>query len=382
MPSIRLPKSKPHRIAALIFFAMALGGTGWGMWRLLQPWLFPPSPLVVTPQLALGELQGRSLYFDGIALPWLIRLRSDLLTPEDRDAASSRSRAFVQATQNPKLFRQLDRQYRFDTVLLLGDPSNYQRLLDHLIEPEPEKRDFRLVYLDHWAFVFKRAAAREWQPADGEIVRQKMAGVRGTDRAVFLAQAAGKMIAVRQMDAAKTWLDEAASLHGGSIDVLAGQAGYEITLGRWLQAETYADKALKHDENCVPALAAKVMAMRATAHKMDAFKLSQKLNHLIPEDPVRLWQHAQLAHEAGQNTAEIKALTRLVELARIEGRPSAEYEFFLGEAHAHAAIDDAEHARFAIEHLRSAIGDPLLPLEKRKFAEERLATIRERTGLK
>ena len=60
----------------------------------------------------------------------------------------------------------------------------------------------------------------------------------------------------------------------------------------------------------------------------------------------------------------------------------AEYEFFLGEAHVHAAIDDAEHAFLAIEHLRNAIGDPLLPREKRKFAEERIAIIRERTGLK
>ena len=366
----------------MLLLAMSIAGMGWGMWRLVQPWLFPPNPIIVTPQLALGELQGRSLYFNGLALPWLVRLRPDLLTPEDRDAAGARSRAFIQAPQNPKLFRQLDRQYRFDTVLLLGDPSNYQRLLDHLLEPEPEKRDFRLVYLDQWAFVFKRGAAREWQPADGENVRQKVADVRATDRAIFLAQAAGKMLAVRQIDAAKKWLDEAAALDGGSIDVLAGLAGYEIALGRWLPAEAFADKALKRDENFVPALAAKVMAMRATAHKIDAFKLSEKLNRLIPEDPVRLWQHAQIAHEAGRNAAEITALTRLVELARTEGRPAAEYEFFLGEAHAHAAIDDAEHARFAIEHLRTAVGDPLLPKEKRKFAEERIATIRERTGIK
>ena len=60
----------------------------------------------------------------------------------------------------------------------------------------------------------------------------------------------------------------------------------------------------------------------------------------------------------------------------------AEYEFFLGEAHAHAAIDDADHARFAIQHLRNAVSDPQLPVEKRKFAEERIGTIQERTGIK
>jgi hypothetical protein len=122
--------------------------------------------------------------------------------------------------------------------------------------------------------------------------------------------------------------------------------------------------------------------MRATHHKIDAFKYSERLNQLLPEDPVRLWQHAQLAHEAKQIRTEIKALTRLVELAKEEGRPSGEYEFFLGEAHAHEAINDGAHAPIALEYLRRALADPLLAPEKRKFADERITIIRERTGLK
>ena len=122
--------------------------------------------------------------------------------------------------------------------------------------------------------------------------------------------------------------------------------------------------------------------MRATRHNIDAFKFSVKLNMLLPEEPVRLWQHAQLAHEAKQIPTEIAALTRLIALAREEGRPVAEYEFFLGEAHAHEAINNAEHAPFALDHLRRAVADPMLPAEKRKFAGERIALIRERTGLK
>jgi hypothetical protein len=80
--------------------------------------------------------------------------------------------------------------------------------------------------------------------------------------------------------------------------------------------------------------------------------------------------------------AEIKALDRLVELARQEDRPAGEYEFALGEAHTHAAIDDGEHAPLALQHLLKAVADPLLPPEKRKFAEERIAIIRQRTGLR
>jgi tetratricopeptide (TPR) repeat protein len=381
MPFPKLSKSAHRRIAAVTLLLAVAGGVFW-KWPEIENRLFPVPPIVATPQLAFAEVQARVLYYNGLALPWLEKLRPELLTAEDRDAAGARRRAFIQAPQHPKLFRQLDRQYRFDTLLLVGDPSNYKRLLDHLLEPEPAKRDFRLVYLDHWAFIFKRDAAREWQPADAEPVRQKFGNLRSRDQATFLAMAAGKMLAIRQVDAAKRWLDEANALDSRSIDVLGGLAGYQISIGHWIEADAYADKALAKDADFIPALSAKIVAMRATRHHMDAFKFSVRLNQLLPEDPVRLWQHAQLAHEAKQNTVEIEALTRLIALAREEGRPAAEYEFFLGEAHAHEAIDNAAHAPLALEHLRRAVADPLLPAEKRKFAEERIALIVERTGLK
>ena len=381
MPFPKLSKSARRRIAVLVLLVAVAVGV-FLEWPEIEARWFPAPPVIATPQLACAEVQSRSLYFNGLALPWLEKMRPDLLTAEDRDAGSSRRRAFVQATQNPKLFRQLDRQFRFDTLLLVGDPSNYQRLLDHLLEPEPEKRDFRLVYLDHWAFIFKRDAARAWQPADAETVRQQLGKVRTRDQAAFLAMAAGKMLAVRQVDAAKRWLDEANALDSRSIHVLGGLAGYQIAISRWLEAETYADKALAKNPDFIPALSAKIVAMRATRHNIDAFKFSVRLNTLLPEEPVRLWQHAQLAHEAKQIPVEIAALTRLIALAQEEGRPVAEYEFFLGEAHAHEAINNAEHAPFALDHLRRAVADPMLPAEKRKFAGERIALIRERTGLK
>jgi len=381
MPILHLPKIKRRTVVVLALCAIAAAPVSLG-WGWVKSRLFPPDPLVTTPALALENVQGRSLYFNALARGWLMKLRPELLTGEDREDASARTRAFMQATQNPKLFRQLDRQYRFDTVLLVGDPSSYQRLLDHFLEPEPEKRDFRVVYLDHWAFIFQRQAARAWQPADAEQVRKRISALRSSDRAAVLAAGAAKMLAISQIDGAKRWLDEAKSLDAGSIGVLGGLAGYEITLGRWAQAETYADKALTKDPNFVPALAAKVVAMQATRHKIDAFKYSEKLNTLIPEDPVRLWQHSQLARQAGKTEAEIKSLTRLIELANMEERPAGEYEFFLGEAHAHAALDDAAHAPLALQHLLKAVADPLLKPDKRKFAEERIATIRERTGLR
>jgi tetratricopeptide (TPR) repeat protein len=377
----KISKSARWKILIVVLLAAVMSGVAWN-WPEIETWLFPPPPVITTPQLACAEVQGRSIYFNSIALPGLEKFRPDLLTPEDRDPASSRRRAFVQAPQNPKLFRQLDRQFRFDTLVLVGDPSNYQRLLDHLLDPAPEKRDFRLVYLDHWACIFKRDAARAWEPADVGPVRQRLGKIRARDQATFLAMAAGKMLAIRMPDAAKRWLDEAQALDSRSLDVLGGLAGYKISIGRWIEAEALADKALKKNPEFVPALAAKITAMRATKHHKDAFIFSKRLNELLPEEPMRLWQHAQLAHEARENVAEIAALTRLVALAREDGRPAAEYEFRLGEAHAFEAINNAEHAREALEYLRRAVADPLLSAEQRKFAEERITIIRERTKLK
>jgi hypothetical protein len=102
----------------------------------------------------------------------------------------------------------------------------------------------------------------------------------------------------------------------------------------------------------------------------------------LPEEPVRLWQHAETAREAREYAAQVKALERLIELAREEERPVGSYEFYLGEAHVYLATKDATHAPLAVEHLKKALADPLLGKDHRKFAEERLKTIRERTGLK
>ncbi len=357
--------------------------TGWQVWkRWLGPWMNPPTPMIVTPSLALADLSAKSLFFSNEARGWLLKLRPDLLTEDDRAPDSNRSRAVRQANVNPKLFRQLDRQVRFDTVLLLGDPSGFQRLLDHLIEPEPSKRDFQLVYMDHWSYVFKRGNVKPWEPADAEALRAKMAGLSAGDRAIFLSKTAAKMLAMRENGEARKWVEEALALDGDSVDALAGMANYQITLGKWKEAEALADKALEKNADFVPALAAKLVAQRATKHFLDAFRTSKRLNTLIPEDPVRLFQHAETAREARLRSEQVKALERLIKLAEDEGRPTGAYEFYLGDAHIYLSTEDAAHVPLAIEHLRKALADQTLSAEHRKFAEERMATIRERTGLK
>lgn len=362
-----------YRITLVVLLvAICIGGFFGG--RLAWRKLFPPSPLVMTPVLALQDLKAKSLYFNAAARPWLMQMRPDLIMVEDRNPDSKRSVALNQSVQDTKLFRQLDRQYRFDKILLLDDPSQFSRLLDHLLDT----KDFKLVYLDHWAMVFERNAPTDWKPDDAKPLHAKLEKLRKSERAAAFAQVARRMLALHEYAPAKQWLDEAAQLDDDSVDVLCGLADYNLYLGKWNEALVHVDKALEEKPDYIPALAAKLQAMRATRYFVDAFKISQKLNTLLPENPVRLWQHAETAREAREYQAQIDALHRLIALADEEGRRVGLYEFYLGEAYAHAAMENGEYADDALKHLRNAVADPLLADDHRKFAEERIKTIRER----
>ena len=84
----------------------------------------------------------------------------------------------MQAVQNPKLFRQLDRQHRFDTLLLVGDPSQYRPLLEHLLEA----KDWTLQYLDHTSLIYRRSAETPWKPDDFVAIRERLAEIRSRAR--------------------------------------------------------------------------------------------------------------------------------------------------------------------------------------------------------
>jgi tetratricopeptide (TPR) repeat protein len=376
MPPRRRLSPKARRIlwrTLLAIVAIIIAWCAWKYW--LKPWLFPPSPLVRTPQIGFEQLQAKSLYYNGDARALILKYRPDLLPADDRGEVGPRYRGFAQATQEPRIFRLLDRQYRFDTILLIGDRSHFQLLLDHLIEPEPDKRDFRLVYLDHWMFVFKRGAPREWQISDADALKARMKGLRSEDRAAFIAKTGERMLAVGLKDAAKQWLDEALALDSSSVEALTGMADYYTVLAKWPEAESFADKALEEQENYAPALQRKFLALVGRKYVADAFKMSEKIMKAAGENPSLLWQHAKIARLAEKYDAEIAALARLIALAEAGQRITSEYEFRLGEAHALAAQQDLAHMFKAEEHFRKAIADPALPQKMRETAFERLQTI-------
>ncbi len=358
-------RSTPRGLLAIAAIVLLLLGVG-----LAYFFRSRENPALTTPALALEKLAAKSLYYDGPARPFLLRLRPDLLTADDKQDGSERVRSFVQAVQDPKLFRQLDRQIRFDTLLLVGNPSEYQLLLDHLLE----SKDWNLAYLDHTSIVFKRMSEATWNEAMLAPIRARVGGSK-RDQVKFLAAVATKLVAVRQNTLGKKLADEASQLDPKAPEVWSALAQYHLARGEWNPAVGDADRALEIDEDFIDALAAKSQALFASKHFVEAYRVSDKLLAHMPEDPAILFYHAKICHEAHAFKEEIQCLTKLIAKAEANGRPTSGYRVYLGQAYARDGQGPESLAEYG-----KALDDPELPSDQRKEVESVVAKIKNRIG--
>lgn len=335
------------------------------------------NPALIAPTFAVQELKqakahggAKSLYWNANALPWVQTEQLSDVRPEDREGVSPRMRAFSQAAQDPKVFRRLDREERFDTVWLLGDPSGFKPLLEHLLET----KDFALEWLDHTSLIFRRSAGARVDPDHLDRLRDQFASPN--EKATFLAQAATKLLAVHQTESARRRLEEAEKLDRRVAAVWSGWSTLHLLRGDFSAALASADRALSLDRNFLPALACKTQVLYGMKRFSEAWELSQQLLARSPDDPGMLFYHAKLAHQAHAYNDEIKALTRLITLAQEAGASVSGYRVYLGQAH--AAKGDADHA---LDQLSLALLDTELPREQRAFADQLFLQIKDRTGL-
>jgi tetratricopeptide (TPR) repeat protein len=365
--STRSPRSRTRLVAAFVAIAIALA-IGWWISRSART----ESPALATPMFLLETLTTGSLYFNGPAHPWLLAQRPELLTADVRDAQSARSREFAQAVASPVLFRQLDRKLRFDTLLFVGDPSQYRTLLDHLVE----RRDFTLAYVDHAGIVFRRATAAQWSLKDIAGVRSRLGAISKRGQANFLALAAAKLTAAHREPEAKTLLDEALALDPKCVEAWSALAAYQTGRGEFADALIAADRALGIDAKHLGALATRTQIFYATKRYNEAYALSQRVVAQLPEDPNVLFKHAQIAHEAHAYKTEIATLEKLIALAEAEHRSTTGYRLYLAQAY--TAKGDGKPA---IDNFTRVLADPDLPDDQRKFSLESIERIKNRTGL-
>ncbi len=320
-------------------------------------------PKLTAPVLAIRRIQSKPVFYTPAAREFLVSLRPDLLVPDDK--------RFAEALQNPALFRQIDRREHFDTVLLAGDLNPFRPLLKHLLETQ----DFSLVYLDHASLLFRRAPVRKWSPDDFEAIRANFSGEPAWEEAEFLAQAAGRLLAVNEPALAKRCLDEALEKDNKSVAAWTQAGYYAERLAHWDEALTDADTALAVQADYQPAMVLRAQALFATKRFDAAYDVTGTLVEQAPKDPSILFLHARVAHQDHAYVSEIAALKALIDLAEKQGQPLSGYRIYLGQAYASAG-----QAQPSVDVFEKVLEDPAISADQRAYVRESIARIRGRVG--
>jgi tetratricopeptide (TPR) repeat protein len=276
------------------------------------------------------------------------------------------SRAVAQATQDSRLFRDLDRQVRFDTLWLSGDPSSFKPLLEHLIKTG----DFGPVWVDHTSILLQRGAKIDAPLPD--LAEMRAVARDNRETAFLLAQAATRFTALGgdRIDEATKLLREAEKASSSVPDVWTAWAALRMHKGEWDKVLEASDRALRIDSDFLPAIACKAQGLYATKRFAPAWRLSERLADANPDDPAVLFYHAKLSHEARAFDSEIAALTKLIALAEAAGAHVSGYRIYLAQAY--AGKNDAENAK---DQVTLALLDTSLPREQRAFADDLLDQI-------
>lgn len=327
----------------------------------------PELPVEITSVLEHVKALGpRVVYFNGAAFPLLVKAAPDWLPDADRVLSSERVRSMAQAAQNPKLFRQLDRQEHFDVLLLVGDPVQFRPLMEHLIKTQ----DWALDHVDPWSLVYRRGGVETFtkDSISQEVARWKSEPL--PKRAAAVAAMSERLLAAGRLEAAGELVEEAKNIDPSSAAVCTADGWYRLARGEWKQAVAAADKALRSQKRYRPALSVKAQGLYFSKKFEEAYELSRELLDEAPEDPVMLFTHAKISHEVRAFQEEVGILRKLIALAKREKRSTCWYEVYLGQALATTGKGEE-----ALLNFDNALADPDLPADQRDFAKSARAKV-------
>ena len=315
-----------------------------------------------SPAPALERLQAqgvKAVYFTGAAFAGLVSKPPVWLPVEDRDFASPRVRTMAQAALDPKLFRQLDRQERFEVLLLAGDPVRYRPLQEHLVRT----RDWTLEWVDPWCLLYRRGKTEELTLEATRAMAGRFAQQKPGVRAQSLAAMAERLVGAQRFEEALELIGLARAADAGEPAVWTAEGSYRLARGEWAQAVAAADKALAVEKHYAAAQAVKAQGLYFSKRFEEAYVLSRGLLEAAPEDPVMLFAHAKIAHEVRSIQEEIEVLRKLIGFAEREKRSTSSYRVYLGQALAMRGAGEE-----ALAELDAALADPDLPPDQLDFA--------------
>jgi len=346
----------------LAFAGLVLLNLVFGIVMLVRGHHDPVDARLLHEQLGLGRLQDVHYLF------FTPGSHADLLAARPELVATADEHAFAKAVQVPEAFRELDHGRQFEALLLSGDPTTYKPLLKHLAE----SKDFVLTWLDNSVLIFRRYGARAWVEADLTAAAGQF---QGENKARFLAGAATRLIAIGQLPMAKRALDVAQPLGGNLPEMWTALALYDGEIAHWKEAVDALDRALALEPDFTPALTTKAQILFGARRFDEALAISDKVVEEHPDDPSMLFLHATISHEAHAYDREIAALKHLIELADAQGQSTTGYRIYLGQAYA-----ETGDAMPSLIEFKKAVEAPDISPEQRKFAQDCIDKIAERTG--
>lgn len=312
----------------------------------------------------------------GTVLLWRARAGPDLVatTLAERFLAGADpvfnpvvSKEFARAARDPKRWRQLDRIYRFQAVLLGGNPVLYRPLVAHF----QETSDWVLVYVDHASLVYRREPARRWQAGDLRVWREAFAGRPARVRAAALAQLSVRLLAVGERQLAGETAAEAVALDPRLAEGWAQVAVVAGAGNKWEEALAAAGRALAVKGGLAAALFVKVEALSRLGRNQEAYAEVKNLTPPGTRDAQALFLHGRVAHAVKAYGEEVRVLRELVRISEQDDAPAGGYRIFLAQALA----KNGEGRAAAAEFERALAGDDL-SAEQREFAREALGRVR------
>ncbi len=343
-------KRFPYRTIALALVVLGLA-----VYFFLRPQP-EPDPTRAWSVEAVRQFGGQSVYFNPPAQPFVAAAR-----PAAVETAGPQIARFADAPIDTRVFRQLDRKLRFDSLVLGGDPALFFPLLQHLISTG----DWTLVYVNDALMIFQRLPDKAWTVAHLGPLEEKIERLPQEKRAAVYVRLARQLQALRKLDRAKTELDRALRLDPERPDAHNQLARYYAQKRDFPRALEAIDRALLADPRAPGALFLKTQTLLAMRKGADAYPVSKRLLRESPDDPQVLYLHAKVAREVRALSEEREALEKLVALAEAAGQPAATYRVYLGQAY--SANSEPEKA---LKQFEEALKTDELPPDQRKFAEE------------
>ncbi|MEO8824328.1 MAG: hypothetical protein ABI443_00705 [Chthoniobacterales bacterium] len=305
----------------------------------------------------------KNIYFN----PYMRRF----IAPLHPEWIKNNDTSWQRAASNPVVWRELDRNQRFDLVLLSGPVAEYQELLDHL-QSSP---DWQLVYIDNGGFAFARGINNKTPSFTSENLTAKFHTPSNKARA--LAQTAMQYTALQNFEKANSLLREGETLDRRCAEIYISEALINLQRKNWSAAVNHANEALGMDSDSLPALQIKAQALMENRDIQQAYLVSSEIIQRYPTDFYSLLLHARIANVAHAYQSETEALEKVIVIAEENQFPTGAYRVFLGQSYAKQGL-----GRQAVEQWELALKDKNLSDKQKRQISDSMAIVRQQAGLK